>query len=181
MELTPYIETLRVDLGKAADAAGPEIQAAAERLALALDPAMRMVLMEALSDAAAEITQGLPQSAVEVRLKGRDPQFVVTATPTTTAAPADESADDAEDEGEAVARITVRIAESLKAKAEDAAAGRGQSLNTWIVQAIRAATRDRGFNIDIDLSNLPFGFDTPRPPSPPRPGRPGRRVQGWAR
>ena len=48
MELTPYVDRLRSDLSDAAAAGGAEAQSAAERLALALDPATRMVLLEAL-------------------------------------------------------------------------------------------------------------------------------------
>ena len=51
--------------------------AAAERLSAALDASVRMALSEALSDAAAEITAALDGTVVEVRLKGREPQFVV--------------------------------------------------------------------------------------------------------
>ena len=36
------------------------------------------MLLEALSDAAGEITRELAPGSVEVRLRGRDPEFVVT-------------------------------------------------------------------------------------------------------
>src|SRR3954467_6967001 len=78
MELTPSAERLRRDLSDAAAAGGAEAQAAAERLALALDPATRMVLLEALAQAAAEISGSLEHDAVDVRMAGRDPEFVVT-------------------------------------------------------------------------------------------------------
>src|SRR6476469_5901350 len=78
MELTPFVERLRRDLSDAAAAGGAEAQAAAERLALALDPATRMMLLEALSEAAAEITSSLEHDAVDVRMSGREPEFVVT-------------------------------------------------------------------------------------------------------
>lgn len=180
MDLAPYVEALRSDLYRAAEAAGPETRAHAERLLLALDPAVRMAVMEALSDAAAEITQQLHAEAVEVRLKGREPQFVVSATQPTESAPAEEAAGD-DDDTTAVARITVRIPESLKTRAEEAAADRGQSLNTWIVAAIRRAARDRAFQIDLDLGSIPFPPGAPAPPDPPGRARAGRRIQGWAR
>lgn len=180
MELSPYVDRLRSDLLTAAEAAGPEARTAAERLTLALDSAVRMTVLEALSDAAAEVTQQLPHAAVEVRIKGRDPQFAVTltepdgaetqpirtATGDSTGGEADES-----DEG-AVARITVRLPESVKARAEEVAARSGQSLNAWIVQALRLATRERPVNVDIDLSSFPFGSGS----GPRR----NRRMQGWA-
>jgi hypothetical protein len=60
---------------------GEEARSAAERLLLALDPALRLTLMEALSQAAAEIGQSLPGVGIDVRLKGREPVFVVEGAP----------------------------------------------------------------------------------------------------
>ncbi len=182
MDLAPYIENLRADLAAVAETAGPEARATAERLVLSLDSAVRMAMLEALSDAAAEITTELPGGAVEVRLKGREPQFVVTAEPAPAEPdpPGDVSGgvesgtDEPEDDG-AVARITVRIPESVKTRAEELAAGRGQSLNSWIVQALRLASRERAIDVDIDLSSLPFGAGAGFGP------RRARRVQGWVR
>ena len=88
MDITPYVESLRHDLAAAAEAGGPEAKAAAERLALALDPAMRMALMDALSQAAAEITSELPAGSVDVRLRGREPEFVVDVPTMPMTAPA---------------------------------------------------------------------------------------------
>jgi HicB family len=179
MDITPYVESLRHDLAAAAEAGGPEAKAAAERLALALDPAMRLALMDALSQAAAEITADLPAGSVDVRLKGREPQFVVDV-PTmpmqaATAAPGAPGPEEDEEEADGnVARITVRIPESLKYKAEELAAKGGHSLNSWIVNAIRAATRERAINVDIDLSSIPF-LDTPGPGR----SRGGKRMTGW--
>ena len=183
MDITPYVEGLRRDLAAAAQSAGPEVADAAERLALALDPAMRMVLLEALSHATAEITTSLEGGAVEVRLKGREPQFVVTPPPAATASPepagtgaATDETEDEEPDGPA-ARITLRLPEGLKQRAEDAAGKRGQSLNTWLVNAVRAAAREGAINIDLDLSSIPFG---PGATGKVRRG-PGQHISGWAR
>src|SRR5262245_57005227 len=78
VNLAMYVETLRGQLVAAADAGGPESRAAVERLAPGLEAAMRLVLLEALSAAADEITRELAPGAVEVRLRGSDPDFVVT-------------------------------------------------------------------------------------------------------
>jgi hypothetical protein len=182
MDITPYVDGLRQDLAGAARSGGPEVAEAAERLALALDPAIRMVLLEALSHATAEITASLEGGSVDVRLKGREPQFVVTPPP--PQAPASDvsspasSPEETDDEADGpIARITLRIPESLKQRAEDAAGGRGQSLNTWLVNAVRSAARERVIDIDLDLSSIPFG--------PGAPGRnrrgPGQHISGWAR
>ena len=180
MDITPYVDSLRRDLAAAAEAGGPEAKAAAERLSLALDPAMRLALMDALSQAAAEITSELPAGSVDVRLRGREPEFVVDvptmpmAAPTPPGPPPPPEPDEADEEG-AVARITLRIPESLKAKAEEMAARSGHSLNTWLVTTIRNATRDRAVNVDIDLSSIPFFDDPSRGPG----RRGGRRMTGW--
>lgn len=183
MDITPYVESLRADLAAAAAAGGPEAKAAAERLALALDPAVRLALMDALSQAAAEITSELGAGSVDVRLKGREPQFVVDVptmplqAPTAPSAPSAPTPPDAEEDDEDgnVARITLRIPESVKFKAEELAAKSGHSLNGWLVNVVRAATRERAINVDIDLSSIPF-LDAPGI----RPGRRSqRRMTGW--
>ncbi|MGH3371604.1 MAG: toxin-antitoxin system HicB family antitoxin [Nocardioidaceae bacterium] len=180
MDITPYVDSLRRDLAAAAEAGGPEARAAAERLSLALDPAMRLALMEALSQAAAEITSELPAGSVDVRLRGREPELVVDvptvpiAAATSTGPPLPPEKGE-EDEDDAVARITLRIPESLKARAEEMAARTGHSLNTWLVTTIRNATRDHAVNVDIDLSSLPFFEEMQRGPG----HRGGRRMTGW--
>jgi hypothetical protein len=178
MDITPYVESLRRDLVAAAEAAGPEAREATERLAFALDPAARLALMEAVSQAAAEITAEMPNGGVDVRLTGRELDFVVHSTPADPPEPPSSPApptDEAEDDGN-VARITLRIPESVKAKAEELAARSGHSLNTWLVTVVRAATtRDNAINVDIDLSSIPFlsGND-------PFGGKRGnRRMTGW--
>jgi len=187
MDITPYVDSLRHDLAAAAEAGGAEAKASAERLALALDPAVRLALMDALSQAAAEITAELPAGSVDVRLKGREPQFVVDvptqpiaaqapAAPTAPlppAPPAPPGTEEDEDDG-SVARITLRIPESVKYKAEELAAKSGHSLNSWIVNVVRTATRERAINVDIDLSSIPF-LDVPGPGR----GRSSKRMTGW--
>ena len=185
MDITPYVESLRHDLAAAAEAGGAEARAAAERLALALDPAVRLALMDALSQAAAEITSELPAGSIDVRLKGREPQFVVdvptmpmAAAPSAPTPPAPPTPEDLEvEEDDSVARITLRIPESVKYKAEELAAKSGHSLNSWIVNVVRSATRERAINIDVDLSSIPF-LDHGGPSGHPG-GRRGKRMTGW--
>jgi len=113
--------------------------------------------------------------SVEARLSGRDVEFVVSEPavhpePAATA-PVD---DDTDDEG-TLARITLRIPESIKTRAEELAAKGGSSLNTWIVNVLRQATREHAVNIDIDLSSIPF-LDQDFPFG--KKGGP-RRMTGW--
>lgn len=156
MDITPYVDHLRRDLVAAAEGAGDELRQAAERLGFALDPAARLALMEAISQACAEITAAMPAGGVDVRLDGRDLAFVVDAAPTPAPQPAPppDPADDDDADGAMTARVTLRLPESVKARAEEAAADAGQSLNTWLVGAVRAATRTGAINVDLDLSSL---------------------------
>ena len=179
MDITPYVDSLRRDLVAASEAGGEDIKAAAERLALALDPAARLALMEAISQAADEITAEMTTGSVDVRLNGRELDFVVASPfqpPAPPAPPAPPGVDDADEDGGTVARITLRIPESVKVRAEELAARSGHSLNTWLVQVVRAATTaDQAVNIDIDLSSLPFVGD----PFGKGGHRGNRRMTGW--
>ena len=191
MDITPYVDHLRPDLLTAAEGAGEELRSAAERLGFALDPAARLALMEAISQACSEITAEMPAGGVDVRLDGRDLAFVVDAPtagpPVPPAPPTPPLPPEPEEETESggTARITLRLPESVKAKAEDAAADAGQSLNTWLVSVIRAATRPGGINVDIDLSSLPqllgdnFPFGSGGPPGSGRGRTSSKRMNGW--
>jgi hypothetical protein len=179
MDITPYVERLRHDLVQAAAAGDDQVRDAAERLGLALDPSMRLALMEALSQAAAEITSDMRDGSVDVRLTGRELEFVVDHPGPPAGAAAQSPAADEEDDDAPTARITLRLPENVKAKAEELAGRSGSSLNTWIVNVLRAATRDGAINIDIDLSSIPF-LEGTDPFGPGRGGRRGtRRMTGW--
>ena len=81
MELDPHINALREQLAVAAEAGGEEARALAERLGAPLDAAIRLMLLDALSVAAAEITRDLAPGSVELRLRSGEPDFVVTPVP----------------------------------------------------------------------------------------------------
>ena len=78
MDITPYVENLRRDLAVAADAGGEEARALAERLTAPLESAVRLMLLDALSAAADEITRELAPGSVELRLRAGEPEFAVT-------------------------------------------------------------------------------------------------------
>ena len=143
MDLRPYVETVHRQLAAAAETGGEEARALAERLAVALDASVRLALLDALATAADEITTELAPGSVELRLRGRDPEFVVTPAPADTSDRAEDEPPPAPvpldtDEG-AMARINLRMAEQLKTRAEAAAAREGLSVNAWLVRAAAAA------------------------------------------
>src|SRR5580700_212537 len=146
MDLTQYVSDLRYQLAVAAEAGGDDARALAERLTAPLESAARLALLDALSAAAAEITRDLAPGSVDVRLRGREPTFVVTLPP------ADEPLEDPPaggsrpaappegDEGE-MSRVNFRLPEHLKTRIEDAAARDGLSVNAWLVRIATAAVQ----------------------------------------
>ena len=138
MDLRPYVESIREQLIVAAAARGDDARALAEQLSAPLDAAVRLTLQDALAAAVEEITTELAPGSVELRLRGRDPQFVVNllhddAVETAWLVAPPPVAPDADDGG--VSRINVRMPDSLKARVEDAAAREGMSVNGWLVRA----------------------------------------------
>ena len=177
MDITPYVDSLRQALVSAADSAGDDTRQAAERLSFALDSSSRLAIMEAVSQAAAEITAEMPNGGVDVRLNGRELDFLVhVAAPTPPAPPPPPAPEESVYGG--AARNTLRLPECDKTKAEVRVAEAGQSLNTWLVNVVRAATREGAINVDIDLSSLPF-FGGGDPFEGGRGRRGGKRMSGW--
>ncbi|WP_399886813.1 hypothetical protein ACGH7X_20295 [Streptomyces sp. BBFR51] len=152
MDLTPYVDTLRRELAVAAEAGGDEARELAERLIAPLESATRLTMLNVLSAAMDEITRELAPGSVDVRLRGLEPDFVVTPPPTDESAPA-ASAAPAEplkpqtpadgDEG-GMARVNLRLPAHLKVRAEDAASREGLSVNAWLVRAVSAAVDGGG-------------------------------------
>ncbi|MGE5137316.1 MAG: hypothetical protein ACM32E_31020 [Gemmatimonadota bacterium] len=172
MNLTPYVIELRRELAVAADAGGEDARALAERLTAPLESATRLVLLDALSAAAAEITRDMAPGSVDLRLRGREPSFVVTpplaadsygqpAEPAPPPAPAAAS----EGEDSAQARISFRLPEYLKSRVEEAAGQAGLSVNAWLVRAATAA---------LDAGE-------PGPRTGRRAPQGGQRYTGWVR
>src|SRR3954454_5028218 len=81
MELVGYVEAIHRQLLAAAEAGGDEARTLVRRLAAPIEASVRLVLLDALADAAEEITRELAPGSVEVRLRGREPEFVVSAPP----------------------------------------------------------------------------------------------------
>jgi HicB family len=181
MNIARYAEEIRNQLMTAAESSGDEARAVAERLVPALEAAIRLALQDALAEAAEEITLELAPGSVELRLRGRDPEFVVTAPP------ADPSVDDVtggegstsgdgparneasrpsiRGDDDAQARINLRLPEHLKADIERAADAEGLSINSWLIRAAAAA---------VERSDRP----SPRSRRTPHGAK---RYSGWAR
>jgi predicted HicB family RNase H-like nuclease len=163
MDLTPYLEALRADLAAAAAPGGPDTAKAAELLGYSLESSVRLALLEALSDAAAEITTRLEDTSVEVRLRGREADLVVNHTAAEPASAQPASAEPTAIDGGELTRLTLRMPETLKTHVEQTAAAEGISVNAWLVRAITTAI------------NRPAG-----PPPPPSRNTSGKRITGFA-
>jgi hypothetical protein len=142
MELGQYVSDLQRQLVDAAANGAEDTRAVAERLATGLDAATRLVLLDALSAAVGEITRDLAPGSVDMRLRGREVEFVVTQSNSEpdagerAAAPVD--VDDA-----STSRTTLRLPDALKARVDEAAAADGLSVNTWLVRATAAALQPK--------------------------------------
>ena len=141
MDLQPYVDAVRHELNVTAAAAGEAAQDLADRLSAPLESAIRLALLEALSAAAEEITSELAPRSMQVRLRGRDPEFIVSA-------PLDdgpiEDADNvfaAQYDDGGTWRVTLRLPEGLRAAVEAAARREGASLNAWLVRAAARASQ----------------------------------------
>jgi hypothetical protein len=164
MVLTHYVENLRRELAVAADAGGEDARALAERLTAPLESATRLMLLEALSAAADEITRELAPGSVELRLRGGEPDFAVMPAPADEPAePPTHAAPPPDGDDAATARINLRLPEQLKTGIEQAASRERLSVNSWLVRAAAVA--------------LAHDDRLPRQ----RGGRVGQAYTGWVR
>ncbi|WP_435251181.1 hypothetical protein [Streptomyces tendae] len=172
MDLTPYVDTLRRELAVAAEAGGDEARELAERLIAPLESATRLTMLNVLSAAMDEITRELAPGSVDVRLRGLEPDFVVTPPPTggggatEQAAPVETLRAPAPADGDegGTARVNLRLPAHLKTRAEEAASREGLSVNAWLVRAVSAAVDGGG-----------------TPPAPERARNVGQSFTGWVR
>jgi len=174
MDLRQYVDNLRSEFAVAAEAGGPEDRALAERLFTQLEAATRLMLLDALSDAADEITREPAPGSVHVRLRGREPAFVVTAANSPSEGTAEEARPTAppvpalppEGDDGGTSRINLRLPDHLKASVEEAAGQAGLSVNAFLVRAV-ASVVEPG-----DADHRPARRDE---------WKSGQHFTGWAR
>jgi hypothetical protein len=173
MDLTPYLASVRAGVANAAALADQPTQDVAERLATAIESTTRLALIQALSDAASTISVELAPSSVELRMAGPDPEFAVTVHPSDSTPtyllpdpepgePTDGPLADGDDEP--LARVTLRLPQSVKLKVDELAAADGISTNAWLVAALTDALASHGGH-----PGWPGPPPPPRPPHPPSP------------
>lgn len=172
MELTPFIESIHEQLESAARSGGEESVELARRLAGPLDASIRLALQDAIAAAVEEITVDMAPGSVELRLRGREPGFVVTLPPSDPSTDDDDASEPPpedlaprQDEEGGTWRINVRMPEHLKPRIERAAEGEGLSVNAWLVRAA-GARLDRSEGGARRDKRVPHG---------------AQRYSGWAR
>ena len=127
MDVAAYVEALQQDLANVAGIGDEAVAEAARRIATALESSLRLRLMDALGEAAAELTNQLPDGHIEVRVAAGEPELVYIPDP---GAPPPSGLEDL------TARITLRLPETLKTIVDAAAQDAGVSANTWLLQQI---------------------------------------------
>ncbi|WP_433760038.1 toxin-antitoxin system HicB family antitoxin [Nocardia sp. CA-135398] len=138
MDLNKYTARLREDLIAAAALGDEKTQATAAALAAATESSARLALLAALSDLAAEVSTELGDRTVHVSVDGTDATVDVRKNPA-----AESEHPTIEEMTGDISRVTLRMVEQLKAKAEEAAAASGVSLNSWLSNAVSGALRDQ--------------------------------------
>lgn len=128
MNISAILDALRTDVETTAEGGDRKTTEAVVRLGRLLEASVRVQIMDAMSEAAAELSEELPTGRVEVRIAGGDVSLTFVREQ-------DEPAEFPVDEDSA--RITLRLPESLKAQAEESAAREGISLNSWLVRAVK--------------------------------------------
>ena len=165
MHMDAYTETLRRTLVETSCLGDERTQEVAHSLTVALDPALRLVALQVLTDTADELNSELDGVHVAVVMDGSTPHLLVTQ--------ADRS--DEQDQGNVAGsechtdtparavpevpegpevRTTLRLPESLKQQIDAAARVQGRSVNAWLVEAARGA-----------LSEQSLASGSQRPPS----------------
>src|SRR2546428_7611959 len=81
MNVAAYVEALQQDLANVAGVGDEAVAEAARRIAAALESSLRLRLMDALGEAAAELTNQLPDGHVEVRVAAGEPGLVYVTDP----------------------------------------------------------------------------------------------------
>jgi len=79
VELRPFVEGLQADLEGIAAVGDDDVAEAARRLSAAVRASAGLRLLDALGEAALELTNQLPSGHVEVRVSGQDPTLVYVA------------------------------------------------------------------------------------------------------
>lgn len=141
MDIASAITRFEATLAEQAALAGddPAVGSLTRTMLAALRPAVRELALDLAEQAATEVSAQLPDYEVDVVLREGDPVLSVREH-----APSDPGPREREDYE---ARITLRLPPSLKKLIEDAAGTAGESVNSWVVDAVHGAARRSRHNV----------------------------------
>lgn len=134
MRLEPIMNEIDATIHSQLRLADPSIGEAAAAFLEAFRPAMKAGIVRAVEQAAVEVNAALGDHTVDVKLVDGEPELAVSPPQGDSGSMPDE---------EMEARITLRLPGSLKAVIEDAASTSGDSINGWVVDALRTNARRR--------------------------------------
>ena len=142
MHMNGYAEILSRTLLETSSLGDERTQEVARSLLAALDPALRLVALQMLTDAAEELNNELDGERVTVVMDGPAAHFMVTRAVPQEARPAQQEPAATErpaDHEDQEVRTTLRLPGSLKRDIDAAAQAQGRSLNAWMIEAARDA------------------------------------------
>ncbi|MCA1007941.1 hypothetical protein LCL87_19690 [Rhodococcus hoagii] len=156
MDLTEYTARLRDDLTAAAALGDEQTQKTALALAAAMERSAQLMLVSALSDLAREASEEMGDRALHVRFDGTEATVESSRRRPDHSAGTSERAGDTRDPRDPsdayrtledvtgdISRVTLRLVDQIKSRAEEAALQDGMSLNSWVSQAVQGALRDQ--------------------------------------
>ena len=140
MQLTQTAHVMEAAVQAQLRLADPELASLGSELLEVLGPAIRLTLMEVVEMAAQEVNGQLVGQRVEIRLVDGDPELVLVGDTSKIPPPPPQSLDEAVD---ALERITLRLPGYLKELVSEAAEEAGDSVNTFVVEALRTKAHER--------------------------------------
>jgi hypothetical protein len=153
MNLTDTGHRVRDQLTAAAALGDDRTREIAATLSQAAESAVRLTIIEALTRASTELADALTDAAalrglswapeISVQLDGDRLGFAVAVSQPVSEAGTDSTGPDPLDRGDATARISLRLSESLKAGIERAADRAEISVNSWLVRLAADALQAR--------------------------------------
>lgn len=138
MQLSQAVASLEAAVDTQLSVASPEVAQLGTQLMAALQPAIQKAMMDLLCMAADEVSAQLPNHQVDLRLVDGEPELVVS-TGTLPPPPPPPPPGVGDDE----ARITLRLPGYLKDLIAEAATATGESVNAFVVDALRQQAHTR--------------------------------------
>lgn len=174
MNIEKQVQSILGELNEAASVLGAEAQQSARQFSVLMAPTLRIAMQRTLSNAATDLNDQLEGVAeIAVELQGGEPVVIGRALVSAD----DESleadgvqmpqvaaslhrqgtepgepptTDPTAEEDLSISRFSLRMPESLKLQAEEAAQRSGVSLNTWVIRTIQSTlsgSATRGSNV----------------------------------